>query len=263
MEDDNTIKIWWAGGHKSFNYGDALGPYLVEKISGKKPVLTPKTGNGKVHLVIGSIINSAGTTPNCIVWGCGVIHSAHTAQKGATFHAVRGPYTRKSLLRTGHQCPEVYGDPALLLPRYYQPKVEKEYELGIIPHYVDYDRVKNEVTDKSINVIDFRHPDIEATTDEIFKCKRIISSSLHGIIVSQSYDIPAVWVMLSNKLTGDGVKFYDYFASVRIPQYKPLDLTKNLIPDKQELINFVDNNKHISNITFFDGDKLLNACPFK
>lgn len=262
MSKDNIIRIWWAGGEEFFNYGDALGRYLVEKMTGKTPVLTQKYGPHNVNLVIGSIINNAGTTKYCDVWGCGVISRNQTAKKGARFHAVRGPLTRESLIRTGHQCPEIYGDPALLLPKYYQPTVEKEYEIGIIPHYVDYKKTKSQVTDGSVNVIDLTHKNIEEVTDEIFKCKRIVSSSLHGVIVAQAYGIPAIWIILSNKLSGDGVKFADYFLSVGIPPYRGFNMTNGVIPPKEQLIKLVDDNPTITKIVKFNDEPLLNACPF-
>jgi hypothetical protein len=263
MGENDIIRVWWAGGEKNFNYGDAMVPYLVEKMTGKKAVLTPKKGPHRVNLVIGSIINMAGTTRFCDVWGCGVISKNQSAQKGARFFAVRGPLTRQALLRTGHQCPEVYGDPALLLPKYYQPKTEKEYEIGIIPHYVDYERVKREVKDPSVKVIDLTHPSIEDVTDEIYKCKRIVSSSLHGVIVSQAYGIPAVWVKLSNKLAGDGVKFADYFLSVGVEPYVGNNYTHTSIPSKEDLISLVDGMSTQNKINNFDPTKLEEACPFK
>lgn len=262
VEEKENIRVWWAGGNKLFNYGDAMGKYLVEKITGKNVVLTDKRGPHRVNLVIGSIINNMGTTKYCDVWGCGVISRGQTAQKGAKFYAVRGPLTRQSLLRTGHECPEIYGDPALLLPKYYTPKTEKKYEVGIIPHYVDYQKIKNEITDPSICVIDLMHKSIEDTTDKIFSCERIVSSSLHGVIVAQSYGIPALWVKLSNKLSGDGVKFADYFLSVGIQPYNGLDYTNKKLPNKEGLIELVDNMSDKSKIVSFDSDKLLNACPF-
>jgi len=260
--ENNTIKVWWAGGDKFFNYGDALGKYLVEKMTNKKVVLTQKYGPDRVNLVIGSIINGAGTTKFCDVWGCGVISRNQTAQQGAKFFAVRGPLTRDVLTKKGHSCPEIYGDPALLLPRYYKPKVEKKYELGIIPHYVDNDRIKKEVRDSNICIIDLTHPDIEATTDKIFSCKRIISSSLHGVIVAHSYGIPAIWVKLSNKLSGDGVKFADYFLSVGIKPYNGFDYSNKKLPNKESLIDLVDSLGNINKIVSFNPDKLLNSCPF-
>jgi pyruvyltransferase len=259
---EENIKIWWAGGDKVFNYGDILSKYLVEKITGKRVVLSPKTGPNRVNLVIGSIINMA-TTKYCDIWGCGIISKGQTAQKGAKFFAVRGPLTRQSLLRTGHECPEVYGDPALLLPIYYTPKTEKRYSVGVIPHYVDYQKIKNQIKDPSICVIDLTHPNIEVVTDKIFSCERIVSSSLHGLIVSHAYNIPAVWVKLSNNLSGDGVKFEDYFLSVGIEPYVGLDYVNNPLPKKNELESLVDNMVEKNKIIFFDRDKLLNACPFK
>jgi pyruvyltransferase len=262
-ENKDIIKVWWAGGNTNFNYGDAMVPYLVEKMTGKKAVLTPKKGPDRVNLIIGSIINMAGTTKFCDVWGCGVISANQSAQKGAKFYAVRGPLTRQALIRTGHECPEIYGDPALLLPKYYEPKTEKKYEIGIIPHYVDYDRVKKEIKDPSIKIIDLTHPSIEEVTDDIFSCKRIISSSLHGVIVSQAYNIPSVWVKLSNKLSGDGIKFADYFLSVGIEPYVGNNYTHTSIPTKKDLISLVDGMSKQNKIKTFDFSELLKSCPFK
>ena len=46
--------------------------------------------------------------------------------------AVRGPLSRNYLLENGVDCPDVYGDPALLFPKYYKPHIYKKYKLGII-----------------------------------------------------------------------------------------------------------------------------------
>jgi len=255
------IKIWWSGGYDEFNYGDAITPYLVSKITNKEVVLSPKNISDKVYLVIGSIINRLGTFSNCEVWGAGIIHSLETAKPGVKFHAVRGPLTRERLLKTGHECPEVYGDPALLLPRYYQPKVEKKYEVGLIPHYIDQEYIKNNVSD-DVKIIDLTHPNVEKVTDMIFSCKRIVSSSLHGVIVAQAYGIPATLVKFGNRLSGDGIKFSDYFLTVGIKPYKPINMM-GVDLTNERLINLVDNSNYGTKIIDFDYDKLLKSCPFK
>lgn len=46
-------------------------------------------------------------------------------------------------------------------------------------------------------------------------CKKILSSSLHGLIVSDAYNIPNRMIKFSNKINGDGTNFTDYFLSVK------------------------------------------------
>jgi hypothetical protein len=166
-------------------------------------------------MAIGSILQYA--TDRATVWGSGIISKKDTPG-AATYCAVRGPLSRKRILELGHSCPEVYGDPALLLPDIYNPNVQKTYDLGIIPHYVDYKRAQ-EIYGDSLPVIDLMTHDFLATTDQILSCKAIISSSLHGVIVAHAYGIPAIWVRFSDKLSGDNTKYADYFLSVGLDPY--------------------------------------------
>lgn len=223
-----TIRLFWWNeiklmGKSKENYGDLLGKYLVEKISGNPVVWAhPKKRSLKnlfspIYVTIGSILAQVST--NCVVWGSGVI-SKDTQVKRATFLAVRGPKTREVLQKLGYTVPEVYGDPALLLPKYYTPKIEKKYPIGIIPHYKDFELATQlYASHKNVLVIDLMSNDIEATTDSILQCERIVSSSLHGVIVSHAYQIPAVWVPFSDALFGDGIKYQDYFESVGLKSY--------------------------------------------
>ncbi len=206
------------------NYGDLLSKYLVEKISGKKiKWVHPKKQSwykwDKTNYVtIGSVIHH--TSKDSIVWGSGIIDKTQPIEK-ADFRAVRGPQTRKFLLELGYECPEVYGDPALLLPGFYHPEVEKKYKVGIIPHYHDFKVVSETYNnDPEILVIDLMTMDVEDVTQKILSCEKTISSSLHGVIVSHAYRIPSVWVEFSNKIFGDGIKYRDYLESVEIPFYK-------------------------------------------
>ena len=110
------IPLMWCEGR---NWGDALSPYLVRLLSGKEVVL--RTGlQHRRFLAIGSILGAANGFAE--VWGSGFIHeNDRVVGVPRKVHAVRGPFTRDLLLRQGVDCPEVYGDPALLLPRFFNP----------------------------------------------------------------------------------------------------------------------------------------------
>ncbi len=267
----NNIYLYWWGLDREDgkdNYGDILGPYVVSKLSNKKikrvkhPMMRRYRWFVKHYLTIGSIIGVAG--PNTVVWGSGIMSEKDNVRR-SNFVAVRGPRTRKRLLELGYDVEENYGDPAILLPDILKNNIEKKYDVGIIPHYVDYDLVIDKFKDNDkIKVIDLMTNDVEATTKEIMECKLIVSSSLHGIIVSHAYEIPAVWVEFSGKLAGDGVKFYDYFESVGINSNETSVINIDEL-DYDKLISlFKDNDKVLPDAIFFQYRKseLLRVCPF-
>ncbi|GAA4942994.1 polysaccharide pyruvyl transferase family protein [Algibacter agarivorans] len=249
------------------NYGDVLGRYLVEKISNKKVLFShPKKFSildfwQPIYVTAGSIL--AHINKKCVVWGSGVIQDNQIV-KPAKFLAVRGPETRRVLMSQGYDVPEIYGDPALLLSDYYNPKLDKKYQLGIIPHYVDYEFVKNSFSHiKDVVVIDLMTNDIEHTTNEILQCKYIMSSSLHGIIVSHAYQIPALWIKFSDKLFGDDIKFKDYFKSVSIEPYTPLSI--ELLNDNENFEKLFERDKALPDKNIINNLKkgLMDVCPFK
>ena len=248
------------------NYGDLLSKYLVEKIAGR-PVkfVHPKKQpwyklNKKNYLAVGSILHHA--TKESIVWGSGIIDRKQKVAQ-ADFRAVRGPRTREYLLDLGYQCPAVYGDPALVLPRYFNPQVEKKYELGIIPHYHDYKEVSETYKNEAeILVIDLMTLDVEAVTRKILECKKTVSSSLHGLIVSHAYGIPSVWVEFSKKLFGDGVKFNDYLESVKLDVYEPQFLNEK--KTVEELENLTERFVPLPDLKILEHlqQNLLKSSPF-
>ncbi len=208
------------------NYGDILSAQIVSWVGDQEvsfynaPHSKKKWFKKPYLMAIGSIMNY--TQPKAIVWGSGII-SRKDQFSNATFCAVRGPLSRKRIQELGYSCPEVYGDPAILLPDYYQPIIEKKYEYGFIPHYVDQNIVSQWYDeDKGVTVLNLINDDVLYTTDRILECKKIISSSLHGVIVAQAYGIPAIWVQFSDKLSGDNVKYDDYFLSVGMTPYQPV-----------------------------------------
>lgn len=269
--DQKAIRLfWWSEpylmGKPKEDYGDLLGKYLVEKISGNQVRWTdPRKFQisglwQPVYVTAGSIL--AHVNKKCVVWGSGIIQKNQVV-KPAGFLAVRGPQTRKRLLEQGHKVPEIYGDPGLLLPLHYNPPTTKKYKLGIVAHYNDYKSIKTLYENETgVLLIDLMTNDIEATTDLFLQCERIVSSSLHGLIVSHAYGIPAVWVQFSDTLFGDGIKFRDYFESVQLPFYMP-----EVTPEKQSKEAFLElfeqhplpQKKVIAELQ----EGLMEVCPFR
>lgn len=253
--ETKTINAWWPNAPKPGNFGDILTPWLINKMCGyncnyqNKPFIYPTL------IAIGSIIQVA--NKDTVVWGSGLIKRDSVLNRRATYLAVRGPITRHILLDQGIGCPDIFGDPALLLPRYYpNNNPTKKYKIGIFAHYVDTELVTTwYANNPNITIINPLNNNITAVIDQVLQCEKIVSSSLHGIILSHAYGIPACWVKHSDKLFGDDTKFYDYFESVNV-QLSPIDF--------QEMISFDDMGKftYVSDITF-NPLPLLNAFPVK
>ena len=199
-------KVFWSNSRP--NFGDILTPYILDYCNVKYEMVSkPEEGNA---MCIGSIIHKA--VDNMIVLGSGAMHSKHNLNPNADYRFVRGPLTRQKVLESGATCPKIYGDPALLLPLFCDES-KKEYDVGIVPHYVDYEAIKEQFP--NYKVINLSNPNPLEVAKEITKCRNIVSTSLHGIIAAHAYGIPAGWLHYSNKLKGNNIKFKDYFASVK------------------------------------------------
>lgn len=195
-----------------YNFGDILTPYVLDHF-GIQHSYVDNIEDAEA-VCIGSIARLA--LPGQTVYGSGRIRINEKAEPRAIWKCVRGPITRQNVLDHGGECPAIYGDPALLLPDFCKPR-EKTHKLGIVPHYQDYHKVYGLLSDtwpdaKIINVVNTNPLEV---AQQITQCESIISSSLHGIIAAQAYDIPVAWVQWT-KLHGDGTKFNDYFQSVDV-----------------------------------------------
>ena len=254
--DKNTLRVFWF--NTTHNFGDQINQLLLNTITGKKIIwVNPRDCSAENYLVIGSILENANAYS--IVWGSGFISAeSQCIEKPLKICAVRGPKTRQKLLDSGIECPEVYGDPALLLPKIYLPKIEKKYILGIIPHYVDKNNIWLEKlqNEKNIKILDVQESDPLKFIDDILSCEKIASSSLHGIIVADAYNIPSLWIKFSDKIVGGNFKFFDYFMSVGRKDKEALYINQNTSLD--DILNqFYEYEIKI------DLKPLLDACPFK
>jgi pyruvyltransferase len=257
-KDDHRYLYWPKYNIK--NFGDWLGPYFYRKFTGREPIHREPSNRHltTTFLTAGSIADRI--CEDSVVWGSGIISRQDRFWRPWRTHAVRGPHTRARFLELGYPCPEVYGDPGILLPEVYTPGPSiYRYPLGIVPHFVDYKTVETLFANNDdIKIIDVTKP-IESVVDAIVSCSRIVSSSLHGLLVAHSYQIPAGWVKFSDRITGDQVKFLDYLASGSI--FTPLDpLHIQATMPLQKLIQYVDDfpQPDIEPLR----EPLLAVCPF-
>lgn len=256
LSDEQRVAAWWWDRPHPGNLGDIINPYIIEALSGAPPKFTTKSPR---LIGIGSIIKFAKEGDR--VWGAGAPSKDTVINPAATFSAVRGPLTRQLVLEAGGECPEVYGDPAWILPRIYRPTVKKTHAVGLIRHFTHRD-IPLELGEgvREIDILRVGYEEIEAFIDEMLSCESIVSTSLHGIIIAHAYGIPckhAVMSASSRQIHGDGIKFRDYFLSVGRDSVEPWDLSEagRVVAEDKARCTDVP-------ASAIDVDRLLEAAPF-
>ncbi len=198
------------------NIGDWLSPIIVKNVAAQYGIDINKEVSQTKHLyAIGSILLG---WQDATIWGSGFLSDPTTSKffnqyafMHRHFHktdirVVRGPETRRILLEMGLSCPEIYGDPALLLPYFYTPKKLPKKEYVLVPHFNEWEKYS-----KHENVVATFNNNWELFVDKICSSELIISSSLHGIILAEAYGKPAVF--LENRAATDYLKYQDYYAA--------------------------------------------------
>ena len=248
----------------SNNFGDKLNENLIEKISGNQVVNIISNfdfSNKSVYACIGSTLQKKFKYPTQI-WGAGAMYSDRKINLDtiSRIHAIRGALSRQLLIRQGRSCPEIYGDPAILLPYYYNFNVVKTHSIGIIPHYLDKDSefVKFYSNTEDIKIIDICK-DTETVIKDVLSCINVISSSLHGLIVADTYGINSLWVEFSDNVKGNGFKFRDYYTGINYKPYNPLQLRNSRDVSMYQIEMLMRRDIEITDKM---RNKLLEACPF-
>lgn len=251
--------LCWSHAPGVRNWGDDINPLLFEWITGKKPkaLRIGEHKNTPHYMMIGSIIRHANRYST--VWGSGIMSMIDAPNPSSTYKMVRGKYTRKQIIECGGKCPPVYGDPAMLFPLFYNKKMDRQYDLGIIPHFVDKKIVKLSTDNINITLIDICGDMIEFV-NQVRRCKMIASSSLHGLIIADAYSIPSRWVKFSGRLHGDDIKFIDHFSTIGRLDRSYVNLRGGLIKD--DTIDYLLKSTHQIDIDL-DLDSMMNSCPFR
>jgi pyruvyltransferase len=269
--DINLLHWKYDQGHG--NFGDEISKFIVEQLLNKEKYKLHVNLNTYLHsglsnfvetkmnqphradmikcnklIAIGSYLHMAENETH--IYGSGMrIPNQWRAYTNLNVHAVRGPITRLYLEMNNIKCPKIYGDPALLLRLFYKPKYIENLKdkIAFVPHFSNMDHYYSIDKDKYELVLPTEK--WEDVVDKIYSCKYTISSSLHGLICSDAYDKPNIWLNEYGLDEGDW-KFMDYFES----QKRDFVNISNLDEFEEKML-YTDGNK-------IDLEMLVKVFPF-
>ncbi|WP_333701736.1 polysaccharide pyruvyl transferase family protein [Sphingobium yanoikuyae] len=302
VDQEGAIPLSWAGATSDMtylNWGDALSPVMVALMS-SLPIRRVPTKSHSVRMGAVGTIAHGFDLGTIFFWGTGSsrwrnpsapakerIPFRFSPETNVTVTATRGRVSKNLL---GGGADTAYGDPVWLLPRFYKPEVEKTHELGIILHLselngrtLDAGAAEHVIRARipaslqsSIRIINtLTRIDAEGLkdkTDEILSCKRIVSTSLHGMVVAESYGIPCLYFATRGTEAGRGFRveplnadwldlrirdLYTGIGRTRLPLYvQPRDEES----DWEDIMQNID--KRWKPVTI-DEQALMDAFPVK
>lgn len=209
------------------NFGDLLGPLIAARLM-KQLGLGPEALRPARLLSVGSVLHWA--QDGDVIWGSGVNGNIPAQQHTARIldiRAVRGPRTRAFLTECGFTVPEVYGDPALLLPVVLPELLEdvhcKRFQVTVVPNFRDLQQ--NPGWRRSDKVLDPRVP-LKRCLSRIAASEFVVGSSLHGIIVAEALGIPAR--VIRSAVESD-FKYRDYYEGTGRTGFSPAETVREAL----------------------------------
>lgn len=248
------VFVWhekWRG-WDFINFGDELSGILIQRIVGQNIRVTHKKTLSEPRLfAVGSVLSFA--QDGDVVWGAGIngrlLQTKSYRFKNLDIRAVRGPLTREFLRNElSIECPEIYGDPGLLFSRLFPEFKKKEnplYEYLIIPHYSEEFYFPKE---EDVHIVYPTEP-WYIVIEKILNSKFVISSSLHGLILAESYGIPARMLRITDNESF--FKYQDYYLGTGRPHFQTAYSVEQALQMGGEIPYQCDL------------DQLLNAFPYE
>ncbi len=300
--DQGAIPLGWAGATATapyVNFGDALSPVMVALCSGMAVARVP-FGSTAPRLAAVGTIGHGFAGGSVWFWGTGTSlyrnpfapaeeKLLYETPANTTIHvaATRGPISERIL--SGHGAlpsSGVHGDPVWLLPRFHHRPVAQTWDLGVILHLSDLTdrdfevhfnplheryivppefqgRVKliNTVTPVSVRAVMDK-------VDEIRSCRRIVSTSLHGLVIPESYGIPCLYFGVRGKEgftvsateleTGLDPRILDLYGGLGLAEFPSYVQPRRRRTDWAAVMRAVDAAWEPRG---FDGERLLEALP--
>ena len=239
------FRLCYVGKLKNSNAGDLFNVTIMNYF--KLPYIKARVSSANM-INVGSLLNFIVTSKKyfpyvkckkCMVVGTGFMYEPEEKDKlikDVEVLALRGKLSKELLeKKSGKTYDCLLADPGLFASYIYpQENVEKKYNVGFISHFLQ----KNNDAWKNINLnkYNYKFIDIEQNDESLMKeineCECILSSSLHGLIFADSYNVPCIHLTIYDRLLGENLKFRDYYSSFEGDLYKSFDITKNIVTDK-------------------------------
>lgn len=213
IEGGRVNLAWWKprGGETRQNLGDWLSPFVVSWMLSKRGLSLDTPVNRTLVLdAVGSIIDY--DFNDSVVWGSGLKNGVGSGKvmklmRKLDIRAVRGPDTAAALRRFGYTCPDTYGDPAILVPLIVKADAQGAGdECLFVYHMHDYPQ------DGGENAVSMLTDDCEGLIRRIARARRVVSTSLHGIILAECYGVPAV-LLAGGRADYSTFKYADWYHS--------------------------------------------------
>lgn len=300
----SALPLCWAGSTMEMdylNFGDALSPVMVALVSGRSIRRVPTKSNALRMGAVGTIGHGF-SGGEVWFWGTGCSNWKNPSAKAEervpftvpdksrfVVAATRGPVSERLLAGPDGRKPGVYGDPVWLLPQFYRPTIKKKWKLGVILHLSELkDRSPVAVPHDGMRRFDIPAEfaaDVHLITtctpismqsigdkiDEILSCERIVSTSLHGIVIAESYGIPCLYFSPHGAAIGPEEKLLDPNGTLDL---RFVDLYSGLGQDR--MMSYVQPrtektdwaavmaaiDAHWRPVTC-DGDRLIDAFPLQ
>lgn len=230
---------WWRPKRGFRNLGDEISPLVLGHVSGRR--IQWAEDHLCDGIAIGSVFNPRRARAKkrlrpLFVWGAGTLAPApcDLRQLSVELAALRGPRTAGQI----EGCPDLpFGDPGLFAREIWQKTAGAAGDagaaaIGLIPHHSQLgspviSRLAEglasgqPVGQDGVRLIDFTAPDIAASLRALSGCRMIVSSSLHGLILADSYGIPSLFWNEGGVLSD--WKYRDYFEGVGREGYVALN----------------------------------------
>lgn len=192
------------------NFGDQFNEDLINFFS--RTLIYTKSYKKSQGVFVGSILGNYPREYTGYILGAGFLFERfNRTQNKWKILAIRGPLSAK-------QCDAqnvFFADPGILVSIIYPKKLVKKYKLGIIPNGREAKHVAKLNFDNDVIFIN-PHRDSIDVIEDMKKCEFIASSSLHGLVFADSFRIPNVHIVFTDKVLGGLHKFLDYYMGMEV-----------------------------------------------